>query len=171
MNEFIINALFAALACFGFANLNQTPKRVIFYSAFLGGLGHTIRNILMINESFSVALASLIASFCIGLFAVAIARKASSPIEVIAFPALLPMVPGMYAYKSILAVFSFLKSGDESVKIHHLIEFFNNLFITISVALALAVGVSIVLLMFFEKSFTMTRNANLFEIYKDKLKD
>lgn len=169
MSGMLIDAVFAAIACFGFSYANHTPKRVLLYSAFLGGLGHSVRFFLMEIHIFEITMATLAASILIGLFGVFLAKRLSTPIEIIAFPALLPMVPGVFAYKSVLSIFAFLRSDDESAKFHYLIEFFNNFFITTSVSISLAVGVSIVLLLFYEKSFTMTRHAKLDKLYKEEL--
>ena len=48
------------------------------------------------------------------------------PAEIIAFPKLLPMVPGVYAYKGILVLFSFLNETDITKKNEYLIIFFDN---------------------------------------------
>lgn len=68
------------------------------------------------------------------------------------------MIPGIYAYKAILYLISFIRSEDISEKTNFLIQFFDHFFTTLSVTLALAIGVSVTLLLFFEQSFMMTRS-------------
>ena len=79
--------------------------------------------------------------------------------EIIAFPALLPMIPGMYAYRTILSIVSFGNEDDLEAQYKLLIEITNNLMTTISVAFALAVGISITLIIFHEQSLMMTRKS------------
>ena len=79
--------------------------------------------------------------------------------EIIAFPALLPMIPGMYAYRTILSIASFANENELENQYKLLIEITNNLMTTISVAFALAVGISITLIIFYEQSLMMTRRS------------
>jgi len=87
------------------------------------------------------------------------AKRLKVPAEIIAFPALLPMVPGVYAYKGILALFSFLNEPDIAKKNEYLIIFFDNAITTTTVSLALGVGVSVVLILFYDQSLMITRGA------------
>ncbi|CZE47557.1 threonine/serine exporter family protein [Campylobacter geochelonis] len=171
MIEFLIDVIFAAIAGLGFSYAICPPKHVLAYCSLLGGLGYATRLMLLKTGFFSLAGATLIASIGIGVCAVYFGKKLKTPIEVVAFPSLLPMIPGLYAYKSILAIFLFMKSPNENDKVHHIVQFFNNSFITISVAAALTVGISIVLLFFYEASFSMTRDNNLKNRFKDELSD
>ena len=76
------------------------------------------------------------------------AKRLKVPAEVIPFLALLPMAPGVYAYKGILALFLFLNEPDIAKKNEYLIIFFDNAITTMTVSLALGVGVSVVLILF-----------------------
>ena len=77
--------------------------------------------------------------------------------EVISFTALLPMVPGMFAYKTILSFVNFADSDILEEKQALIVAIFDNGTATFTIITALAVGVTIPLLIFYEKSFTMTR--------------
>lgn len=107
----------------------------------------------------TLAIATFVASFCIGCLGIALAKIIKTPAEIIAFPALIPMIPGIYAYKAILYLISFIRSDDLKAKSEFLVQFFDYFFTTVSVTLALAIGVSVTLLIFFEQSFMMTRHA------------
>lgn len=168
MSEFFIDVFFAIIAGFGFSYVNNPPKRILFYCAVLGGFGYALRLMLIKFEIFNITAATLIGSLCIGFCAIFFARRLKVPIEVLSFPALLPMIPGLQAYTTIVSVFNFIRSDDYDKKTHFLIEFFTNGFITISVIFALIVGVSIVLLIFYEKSFTMTRNSHFRKKYLEE---
>lgn len=159
--------LFAALVSFGFAYASNPPARILFLSALLAAVGHGFRFVLL--ESFHIqnlALATFLAAFTVGCLGMLLAKVAKTPAEIIAFPALLPMIPGIYAYRAILYLFNFINADEITVKTRYLVEFFDYFFTTLSVTLALAVGVSVTLLIFFEQSFMMTRHSRLFNKYR-----
>ena len=87
------------------------------------------------------------------------AKKLKVSVAIIAFSALLPMVPGIYAYKSILAIFSFSNESDLVEKNEYLMLFFENAITTSTVSLAIGVGVSILLLLFYDQSLMITQGA------------
>ncbi|MBF7043228.1 threonine/serine exporter family protein [Campylobacter volucris] len=150
---------FAALTGFGFAYACNPPLKTLFLSALLAALAHSLRFTLINYFNFqTLAIATFIASFTIGCIGLILAKIFKTPAEIIAFPALIPMIPGIYAYKAILYLISFIRSDDTIIKTEALIQFFDYFFTTLSVTLALATGVSVTLLLFFEQSFMMTRN-------------
>lgn len=155
----IIDALFAAVAGFGFAYASSPPARTLAYSALLAAIAHSSRFLMLQTEIFSITIATLIASFLAGILGMFFAKRLKVPAEIIAFPALLPMVPGVYAYKGILALFSFLKTDDVEQKTKFLMLFFDNALTTMGVSIALGVGVSVTLLLFYEQSLMVTRGA------------
>ncbi|MDO5045272.1 threonine/serine exporter family protein [Campylobacter sp.] len=155
----LIDALFAAIAGFGFAYVSSPPKRTLIYSALLAAIAHASRFLMIRAEIFNISIATLFASFFVGILAIFFARRLKVPAEIISFPALLPMVPGIYAYKSILALFSFTNTDEISQKMGYLMLFFDNALTTVSVSLALGVGVSVTLLIFYEQSLMVTRGS------------
>ncbi|AQW85967.1 hypothetical membrane protein (DUF3815 domain) [Campylobacter pinnipediorum subsp. caledonicus] len=159
MYNFILDAVFAAIAGFGFAYVSSPPKNTLLVSAFIAAIAHSFRYLILHNDILNISLATLIASFLAGILGMFFAFRLKVPAEIIAFPALLPMIPGIYAYKSILALFLFIKNDDVAIKSKHLVLFFDNALTTISVALALGVGVSITLLLFYERALMSTRGA------------
>lgn len=158
---------FAALVSFGFAYASNPPTRILFLSAFVAAIGHGFRFTLL--EFFHIqnlAIATFLAAFVVGCLGMVLAKVSKTPAEIIAFPALLPMIPGIYAYRAILYLFNFINADAVEAKTRYLVEFFDYFFTTLSVTLALAVGVSVTLLIFFEQSFMMTRHSGLFDKYR-----
>ncbi len=160
----LIDGAFAAIAGLGFAFACNPPIKTLFLSALLAAVAHGSRFYLL--HFIGIASATFIAAFFIGLIGLIFAKKAKCPMEIIAFPALLPMIPGMYAYRTILSIVSFANENDLETQYKLLIEITNNLMTTISVAFALAVGISITLIIFYEQSLMMTRRG--FKIEKLK---
>lgn len=102
LSEFLQDALFAAIAAIGFAAISNPPRRAYLYCAVIAAVGHSSR-FLMMNESIlglHIVLATTIAAFIVGIMAVLLSPVAKTPAETCLFPSLLPMIPGMYAYRS-----------------------------------------------------------------------
>lgn len=159
MSSIFIDMLFVALVGFGFGFACNTPIRVLFFTAIIAALGHSLRLFLMEVAHMEVlALATFIASFFIGILGIASSKFLRVPAEIVAFPALLPMIPGSFAFKTMIALFTFIRSDNEGIKARYLVSFFENFFTTLSVSIALGVGVCVTLLMFFEQSFMVTRH-------------
>lgn len=163
MSMFLIDAVFAAIAGLGFSYANKPPRRILLFCTMLGGFGYSLRVIFMNYLSYTIS--TFISAICISFVAVFLARKVKTPIEIIAFPSLLPMIPGLYAYKAMLAMFLFIQTNVENKKSHYLVEIFDYGSTAVSAIFALAVGVSVVILIFYEKSFTMTRNKDFKKRY------
>ena len=168
MIELILwDMFFAALVSFGFAYASNPPTRILFLSAFVAAIGHGFRFTLL--EFFHIqnlAIATFLAAFVVGCLGMVLAKVSKTPAEIIAFPALLPMIPGIYAYRARLYLFNFINADAVEAKTRYLVEFFDYFFTTLSVTLALAVGVSVTLLIFFEQSFMTTRHSGLFGKYR-----
>ena len=111
-NEFwlpvLTDGLFAAIAAIGFAVISNPPKRAISVVALLGAFGHACRFYLLHYTPLNLTISSLFAAFGIGMLSMLAARLVRCPAEVFSFPALLPMIPGMYAYKTVLALIRFI---------------------------------------------------------------
>lgn len=163
MSEILLNAvfdaIFAAIAGFGFAYVSSPPQKTLIYSAIIAAIAHASRFFLIQSGFLDISAATLVVSFIAGILGMFFARRLKVPAEIIAFPALLPMIPGIYAYKSVLALFMFIKNEDIAQKSEYLIVFFDNALTTASVMIALGVGVSVTLLLFYEESLMCTRGA------------
>ena len=159
----ISDMCFAAIAGLGFSYFCNAPLKTIFLTAILASIAHGLRFSLIEFFNFqTIAIATFIASFCMGCIGMLFAKMFKTPAEIIAFPALIPMIPGIYAYKAILQLIAFIRTEDAYEKTKYLVNFFDYFFTTLSTTLALAIGVSITLLMFFEQSFMVTRNSKKF---------
>ena len=107
----LADGFFAAVAAMGFAVISNPPKKVVLVAGALAAVGHMGRFALM-REGVGIASASLCAALLISLCSMPCTRRWHIPAEMFAFPALLPMIPGMFAYKAILATMQFLGTAD-----------------------------------------------------------
>ena len=152
------DAIGAAIAAIGFSVISNPPRRVIPCTAILAAIGHSIRFVLLQYAGLDLASASFIAAFSIGLLSHFSAYKLFCPATVLYIPALLPMIPGMHAYRTVFSLIKFLQSSNnDNEAIHYLLEIFKNGITTVSVLFALAVGATIPIFIFYKRAFTMTR--------------
>lgn len=158
----------AFLAGFGFCYGLNPPLKTLVWSGIFAAVGHTSRSYLMgsgfFSFSFSFSGASFVASLFIGLLGTFVAKRLKAPIEVVIFPALLPMFPGKYGYQSIISLLNFIEHRDDATRLEYLLNFFDNFMIMFSVSLSLVAGVLVVLSIFYEQSFMMTRGIKRLKI-------
>ncbi len=153
----IFDGLFAAIAAIGFAVISNPPRKAIFVSALLAAIGHGLRFFLMKNTSLDIAAASFCAAFTIGMISILCAKVIRCPAEVFSFPSLLPMIPGMYAYKTVLSLVKFMQYANDETSATILVDIFRNGITTVFVLFALVIGAAIPMFIFHKQSFMMTR--------------
>ena len=110
--DIISDGLFAAIAAIGFGAISDPPMRAFPRISLLAAVGHALRYCLMHFAGFDIATASLAASFTIGMGSLWLGKGAHVPMTCLYIPALLPMVPGTYAYKTVFSLIMFIQSLD-----------------------------------------------------------
>ena len=125
----VIDGLFAAIAAIGFGAISNPPRRAFLSIAIAAAIGHALRFSLI---------------YC--------------PMTVVYIPALLPMIPGMYAYKTVFALLLFSRNlSDSDMVQRYMQEFFVNGIITCGVIFMLAVGATLPFILFPSKPYSLTR--------------
>ena len=97
--DILTDGMFAAIAAIGFGAISDPPLRAFPSIALLAAIGHALRFCLMTYLGVDIATASLFASFSIGMGSLVLGKRIYCPMTVLYISALLPMIPGMYAYK------------------------------------------------------------------------
>lgn len=160
ITDILSDGLFAAVAAIGFGAVSNPPLRAFPSIALLAAVGHAIRFCLMTYLGIDIATASLSASFAIGMGSLLLGKRILCPMTVLYIPALLPMVPGMYAYKTVFALIMFMQNlGKPEVLPEYIRDIFTNGVVTCSVIFMLAVGATFPLFLFIKRAFSMTRRA------------
>lgn len=163
LNDIIINifedGLFSAIAAIGFSSISNTPRHAYLTCALIAAAGHSIRYVLTLPEFAGIHIvpASTVASFAIGLLAVLFASRIKCPAEVCFFPALLPMIPGMYAYRTVEAMLSCLYYTREELFGHYFYLLAYNGLTCLFIILGMVIGATIPVFLFKKLSFTATR--------------
>lgn len=156
--DILWDALFAAVASVGFGAISDPPMRAFPRIALLAAIGHAFRYCLMNYAGFDIATASFFAGLLIGLGSLWLGKGVHCPMTVLYIPALLPMVPGIYAYKTVFSLIMFLQSlNNETLGVHYMQQFFLNATVSLSVIALLAVGATLPIFIFKERAFSLTR--------------
>ncbi len=136
---------------FCWAILFGSPRRILWVAGLLGGMGHSVRFVL-VQLDFGLITATLAGSVLIGLVGIFIAHRVDNPPVVFTMPACITMIPGMYAYKTMLAGIKITDMNLVENNPHILIEISHNLMLTMSLLFTLAIGISIGALLFRKSS-------------------
>ena len=162
-NDLLVNifedGLFAAIAAIGFSSISNTPRRAYLTCALIAAAGHSIRYVISLPDfgGMNIIISSTLAAFAIGILAVLFASSIKCPAEVCFFPALLPMIPGMYAYRTVEALISCLCNTQEETFRHYFYLLAYNGLTCTFIVLGMVVGATIPVFMFKKLSFTATR--------------
>jgi uncharacterized membrane protein YjjB (DUF3815 family) len=153
-----VDGSLAAVAGIGFGAISYPPRRAFKYIAILAAVGHVTRFCMMNYLHLDIATASFFASLAIGILAMWFGKLSYCPVTVLYIPALLPMIPGMYAYRTIFDLVMFMQHLHESTFAeHYMQEMFSNAIVTVSTVFLLAVGATILIFIFPKRAYSMTR--------------
>ena len=155
--DILLDGLFAAVAAIGFGAISDPPMRAFPRIALLAA-GHALRFCLMTYAEVDIASASLCAAMLIGFGSLWLGRGVRCPMTVLYIPALLPMVPGIYAYKTVFSLIMFLQSlNDPGQGMQYMQLFFLNATVSLSVIALLAAGATLPIFVFNHQAFSLTR--------------
>lgn len=153
------DGMFAAMAAIGFSSISHTPSRMYFICALAAAIGHSLRMILMSPEilGMNIIPASALAALAVGIVSVLMAPMVKAPAEACLFPALLPMIPGMYAYRTIEALVGCLSATDQAAYSHYSYLLGFNCLTCVFVVVAMVIGANIPVFALRRISFQATR--------------
>lgn len=156
--DILLDAFMAAVAATGFGAVSQPSRKSLPVIAFLAAIGHSLRYVLMTFACLDIVSSSLAASVLIGFVSLFFGRRIHTPLSCLYIPALLPMVPGMYAYRAVFGLIMFIRLGESDPQAHYLHMFMSNLFTSIMVVAVLAAGASLPKFLFKHLAYTTTRH-------------
>lgn len=97
------DAFFSAIPAVGFAMLFNVPKRFLPYCAIAGAIGHSSRT-LLISINMPIEWATFAAAAIVGLITIGFAKRHMAPPLMYAVAAVIPMIPGTYAFNTMIAL-------------------------------------------------------------------
>lgn len=142
---FLEKGIWLGFAAIGFALLFNVPKRAlasIFVIAALGGL----TKFLLMEFEVGIILATLCGASFIGFLSILAAHKRNCPPITFAIPSVIPMIPGMFTYKAMIAIIQLTDKKDPDNYASLFFEGANNGLKAIFIVIALAIGVAVPLL-------------------------
>ncbi len=138
--DILFNAFWCGCAALGFAVLFNSPKHglpAIYMCGFIAGLVKFL--ILHPNSGGGIIIASLIAASIIGFISIPISHRVHVPPIIISIPAVIPLVPGSFAYRTMLGVIRFINHAESEV----LTSTAHYGIMTLFVIMALSIGVTL----------------------------
>jgi len=94
---------FAAIPAVGFALVFNVPPRALIYCALGGAIGHGSRY-LMMKFGIPIEWATFFAATLVGMIGVYWSRRLLAHPKVFTVAALIPMVPGVFTFKAMIAM-------------------------------------------------------------------
>ncbi len=128
-------------ASVGFAILFNVPVRTIWVIFMLGALGGTLK-LLTVELGGGIIIGSFFGAMLVGFLSIYAAHFRHAPPFVFAIPAVIPMVPGAFAYRMMLGVIKLTGEVNHETFTQLLDDTVTNGLKTFFVLMALALGVS-----------------------------
>lgn len=156
----IEDALFAAIAAIGFAAISRPPKQAYIYCAFIAAAGHSVRLLLLTTPALQmhIVIATTLASLLIGVLAVLISPRTQVPAETYLYPSLLPMIPGIYAYKTVGGLIMCIYLNGEAAFQRYFYLFASNGLTFFFILVGMATGATVPMFLMKRISFQATRS-------------
>lgn len=140
-------SIWSGIAAIGFGVLFNIPKKAII-PVFLLGFGAGFIKFILLDFHTNIILASLTAASFVGLVSMPLAHGIHHPPVVFSIPAVIPMIPGYFAYETVLSVMSFIFIETDVTKKTILMQaIFSNGFTMLFILISLTIGVSLPLLL------------------------
>jgi uncharacterized membrane protein YjjB (DUF3815 family) len=129
---------FAAIPAVGFALVFNVPQKALLYCAIGGAIGHGSR-FLMMHYGVPIEWASFFAATIVGMIGVHWSHRFLAHPKVFTVAALIPMVPGVFAFKAMIAMVEINHLGFTPELLATLMEnFLKAMFIIAGLAIGLA---------------------------------
>ncbi|MEI7676738.1 MAG: threonine/serine exporter family protein [Bacteroidales bacterium] len=139
--ELLEKGFWGGCAAVGFAVLFNVPARAL-WAVFLLGLVGVLAKFALIGLEVHVVLAAFVGASLVGIFSIRAAHKKHAPPLIFAIPSVIPLVPGIFAYKTMLGIITLTeKVGPNYNQV--LADTINNGTKATFIIMALAVGVAI----------------------------
>lgn len=151
-------AIWSGIAAIGFGILFNIPKKAIL-TVFILGFAAGLIKFVLLKFSIDIVLASFIAALFVGILSMPLAHKIHQPPVVFSIPAVIPMIPGYYAYETVLSIMKFTFMETEVLKRATLMDvIFTNGFTMFFILLSLTIGVSFPMLVMRKDSVKKLEN-------------
>lgn len=138
---------FAMIPAVGFALVFNVPPKALKYCAIGGALGHGCRFALM-HWGLSIEWATLCAATLVGMIGVHWSHRFLAHPKVFTVAAMIPMVPGVFAFKAMIALVEINHRGFTPELLGLLVE---NMLKAVFIVASLAIGLAMPGLLFYRR--------------------
>ncbi len=143
--EIFLKAFWCGCAALGFSVLFNTPRRALVSVWICGFVAGLIKYaVFSPGVGGGVLVASCLAASVVGFASIPFSHWSHVPPTIISIPAVIPLVPGSIAYRTMLGLIKFINDTDESV----LTGTIHNALMTLFILMALSIGVTLPMLLF-----------------------
>jgi uncharacterized membrane protein YjjP (DUF1212 family) len=104
------DALFSALAAVGYLFLFNVPTRIAWASVLCGAASHTVRT-FCVHLGIDLISGTLIGALAVGLLAQWFSRSFRAPAVAFAFPGVVAMIPGAFAFRAVIGTLEIVNAG------------------------------------------------------------
>jgi uncharacterized membrane protein YjjB (DUF3815 family) len=146
--QLLQDMLLAAVPAVGFALVFNVPREALKYCALGGALGHGLRWALIHGIDMRIEWATFLAATTVSMVGVYWARKLRAHPKVFTVAAMIPMIPGIYAFTALLALAEIERGGLTDPLLAKAIE---NGLRTLFIVAGLAVGLAMPGLLFYRR--------------------
>lgn len=160
----LIKGFWAGFAAMGFAILFNVPQRTLLVIWAMGALGG-LAKFFLLGLEVNIALASLGGATLIGILSIYAAHNKQAPPLVFSTPAVIPMVPGAFAYRMMLGCMELANTSINSdTYLKTLAETTNNGLKALFILIALSAGVAIPMLVTRKDTFKRIKSSSEEEV-------
>lgn len=124
----------------------NVPKRFLPYCALAGAIGHSSRT-LMLHFGLPIEWATFAAAALVGMITIGFAKRHLAPPLMYAVAAIIPMIPGTYAFNTVIALVQLTAQSQVSQELTG--QVISNGLKTVFILGALAVGLALPSLLYF----------------------
>ncbi|MCT4613450.1 MAG: threonine/serine exporter family protein [Marinifilaceae bacterium] len=154
----LCKALAGGVAATGFAILFNVRRPSLLYIFVLGFIA-IFTKILLMNNGINIIFSSFVAAVFVGLLCQLVSVMKQTPPLVVAIPSVIPMVPGIFLYRAMIAL---IKLADTKTKgdgfIDLLSGFSHNTLTAVFILCSISIGISFPYLIFRKTSFNYYNN-------------
>ena len=146
ISELLEVSIWSGIAALGFGVLFNIPRSTIITVFFLGFIAGFIK-FLLLDFNFNIVLATFIAVLIVGIICMPIAHKIHHPPVVFCIPPVIPMIPGYFAYETVLSAMNFIFIEKDTVKRIELMDsIFYNGFTMFFILISITAGIALPML-------------------------
>ena len=139
-------SVWSGIAALGFGVLFNIPRSTIA-TVFLLGFAAGFIKFLLLSFSVNIVLATFIAVLFVAIFCIPIAHKIHHPPVVFCIPPVIPMIPGYFAYETVLSIMNFIFIEKDALKRITLMDsIFSNGFTMFFILISITAGISLPML-------------------------